>query len=581
MKDVEENYELPAGWEWITLGSIVIDVEKVNPKIDFPSHEFVYLDISSIDNKNQKIVNYKNYLGEDAPSRARQLVKSDDILFSTVRTYLKNIAIVDNIFDNQIGSTGFCVIRPHEPIEKKLIFYLVQTDDFLKPLNRIQRGVSYPAVRDSDVFAQLVPLPPLLEQRRIVAKIEELFTQLDAGVSALEKTQAQLRRYRQSVLKAAVEGKLTEEWRRDHPDVEPASVLLYRILKERRAKWETDLRTQNKEPRSYRYKDPVLPIPSDVPKLQNTWTWTSYDSLTTFVTSGSRAWKKYLGKGSGIFILLQNLKDRQLDLDQPTFVDAPSGAEAERTRVQDGDILISIVGKTGTTCLVRGIKEAYVSQSVALTRPSHLINGRYLEYYFSSEEWGQRFFNDKAYGMGRAHLLLSHIKETPVVLPPLAEQHEIISEIERRLSVADQIETTLEANLRRAARLRHSILKKAFRGALVPQDPNDKPASELIRRIKGEKDKNKQKEHPIKRERKGDVSMDKTRRSLYDVLVEAKIRLTPEELFSRSEFTIETIDEFYQELRSEVDIANPRIDQIRPNNKDAYLKVSGYEDTQP
>lgn len=224
---------LPEGWVWTRLGEIVSEIERGNPK-DTPERDFIYLDIASIDNSQQKITNPKKYFGKNAPSRARQIVKSGDILFSTVRTYLKNIAIVNDIYDGQIASTGFCVIRPYDLINQRLIFYLVQTDFFLNPLTQIQRGTSYPAVRDSDVFAQFIPIPPLSEQHRLVAKVEELFTKLDAGVKSLEKTKAQLKRYRQAVLKYAFEGKLTEEWRETHREiVEPASELLRNTLEEK------------------------------------------------------------------------------------------------------------------------------------------------------------------------------------------------------------------------------------------------------------------------------------------------------------------------------------------------------------
>ena len=175
---------LPSSWYIVKLSDIVDIVEKVDPKTE-PENEFQYIDIASIDNSVQKITSPKRYAGKDAPSRARQLVKSGDVLFSTVRTYLKNIAIVDDYLDNQIASTGLCVIRPCSYVDKKYIFYYALTNGFLNPLNEIQRGTSYPAVRDSDVFSQSIPLPPLAEQHRIVAKIEELFTKLDAGVDHL------------------------------------------------------------------------------------------------------------------------------------------------------------------------------------------------------------------------------------------------------------------------------------------------------------------------------------------------------------------------------------------------------------
>ncbi|MFZ2470975.1 MAG: restriction endonuclease subunit S [Methanothrix sp.] len=229
---------------------------------------------------------------------------------------------------------------------------------------------------NSGFLSQKVPVPlaPLPEQRRIVARIEKLFSRLDAGVAALQRAKAQLRRYRQAILKAAVEGRLTKEWRKAHPEVEPAEKLLERILAERRKIWKERLSIDGKDHRQFNYKEPVPQFPSDLGPLPKRWIWASYDVLTSFITSGSRAWKKFLGKGDAVFILLQNLRERQLILDNPTFIDAPEGAEADRTRILNGDILISIVGNTGITCLVREIGDAYVSQSVALTRPINLIN---------------------------------------------------------------------------------------------------------------------------------------------------------------------------------------------------------------
>jgi len=161
-------------------------IAKLNPR-ETPDWDFIYLDIGSIDNSTQRITSPKKYSGGDAPSRARQIVKSGDTLFSTVRTYLKNIGIVNETYNGQIASTGFCVIRPALGISPKYIFYLVQTDSFLNPLNELQRGTSYPAVRDDDVFSQVISLCPTTEQYRIVTKIEELFTKLDAGVRNYRK----------------------------------------------------------------------------------------------------------------------------------------------------------------------------------------------------------------------------------------------------------------------------------------------------------------------------------------------------------------------------------------------------------
>ena len=159
---VEETrlHKLPGGWVTTTLEDICLPVNKVTPG-HTPNQPFTYLDIASIDNSTHRVVSPKSYLGKDAPSRARQKVSGGDTLFSTVRTYLKNIAMVPPEFDGEVASTGFCVLHPADEISHRLIFYFVLNDEFVSTLNPLQRGTSYPAVRDADVLSQEVPLPPL------------------------------------------------------------------------------------------------------------------------------------------------------------------------------------------------------------------------------------------------------------------------------------------------------------------------------------------------------------------------------------------------------------------------------------
>lgn len=487
MISAKELHRLPKNWEWTTLG-VVTDIssgfgfpKNYQGKPDGQIPFFKVMDISRTVLKGSiHLRRANNYISfDDCKEIKARPLKEGTIVFAKIGEAIKlnrrAILAQDSLVDNNIMGLKISCGK----IDNLFLFNFLNT---IK-LGDCSRATTVPSLRKSDVELIPFPIAPFNEQHRIVAKIEELFSHLDAGVDALQKGKAQLRRYRQSVLKAAVEGRLTEKWRKEHPEVEPAEILLERILNERRKKWEEKLFSEGKDPLRYDYKEPIPHTPSDLPPLPKGWIWTSYDAMTSFVTSGSRAWKKFLGKGDAVFILLQNLRERQLILDNPTFIDAPDGAEADRTRVLNGDILISIVGNTGVTCLVREISEAYVSQSVALTRPINLIDGEYLEFYFSSEI-GQDFFKKKDYGMGRGHLLLSHIKETPIVLPPITEQYEIIREIKLRFSLTCDLEEAIFQSETPAKLLRQSILKSAFEGRLVPQDPNDEPASLLLERIK-------------------------------------------------------------------------------------------------
>ncbi len=443
--------------------------------------------ISPKDMKSLIIYDSEDRITDDAiKSSSAKLIPSDSLLFVVRSGILRRTLPVALTRIDAAVNQDLKALTPSDHIFADYLLYHALAFN-----NEIRRSCSKDGttVESIEFFALKeypIPLAPLPEQHRIVARIEELFSRLDAGVEALRRARAQLQRYRQSVLQAAVEGRLTVEWRAEHPEVEPAEKLLERILAERRKRWKERLSSEGNGSPGSKYKEPAKHIPSDLPSLPNRWIWTSYDSVAMFVTSGSRAWKKFLGKGDAIFILLQNLRERQLILDDPTFIDPPDGAEADRTRVLTGDILISIVGNTGVTCLVREIGEAYVSQSVALTRPINLIDGEYLEFYLTSKI-GRDFFKGKDYGMGRGHLLLSHIKETPIILPPIAEQHEIIREIRLRFSVIMDLDEAIYSSEIQANRLRQSILQRAFQGKLVPQNPNDEPASLLLERIRAER----------------------------------------------------------------------------------------------
>ena len=494
-------HELPGGWVWTRLEDIVNDIEKVNPK-ETPDKEFIYLDIASIDNSQQKITNPKKYLGENAPSRARQLVKTEDILFSSVRTYLKNIAFVNEIYDNQIASTGFCVIRPHNLINKRMIFYLVQTNFFLNPLTQIQRGTNYPAVRESDVLEQIVPLPPLPEQRAIVSKIEQLFSDLDNGIDNFKKAQAQLKLYRQSVLKAACEGKLVpieaELARAQGRDHEAADVLLERILKERREKWNG----------RGKYKEPEAMDTSGMPKLPEGWFWTRFEQIVSLSQNGFG--KRLSKEGNPTIVLrLADITNGEISLNNVRRIGATSW-EIEKYKLLNNDLLCIRVN--GSRNLV-GRMIRYKPAPEPITFCDHFIRFQlveptithFLSIYFNTERARKFVEFNMVSTAGQNTVSQVTIMAIPFPLPPLAEQRRIIKEVERRLSVCDKMEATMTESLQKAESLRQSILKKAFEGKLlnkieleIARNASDwEPAEKLLERIRQEKERTGEKKRKI------------------------------------------------------------------------------------
>ena len=184
--------ELPPGWTETTIGQVSVQVAKHRPA-ERPDTDFTYIDISSIDNERHAIAEAKRIAGRDAPSRARQLVKAGDTLLSTVRTYLKNTALVPAALEGATASTGFCVLRSSSGVDSRFLFYRVLDGEFVRSLSTRQTGTSYPAVRESDVRAMPIALPPAVEQERIVEAIEEQWSRIDAGGAVARTRQAQPR----------------------------------------------------------------------------------------------------------------------------------------------------------------------------------------------------------------------------------------------------------------------------------------------------------------------------------------------------------------------------------------------------
>ena len=473
-QEVEIPHSIPSGWTWTTIGDLASEVEKINPNDD-PEREFIYLDIASIENRTNEITSPKRYLGKAAPSRARQLVRSGDILFSTVRTYLKNIAMVNEIYDGQLASTGFCVIRPLDPISRKLVLYYVQGNSFLNPLTLIQRGTSYPAVRDSDVFAQPIPIPPLNEQHRIVAKVEELFTKLDAGAKSLQTIKVQLKRYRQSVLKSAFEGKLTEEWRRTHRDgLEPASKILECIREEQR-------KTAAKK-----YVPPSLDT-INLSELPEGWAWTRVGEVATRIQYGSS--EKATEDSSGVPVLrMGNIQEGNLIFEDLKYF-SKDYPQLNDFMLDSGDILFNrtnsaeLVGKTAVYEHWHP-KVAFASYLIRVKVNDRIYDPQILAFFINSY-YGRRYITSVvSQQVGQANVNGTKLFAMPIPLTSLSEQKAIGEEIKRRFSIAEDVEKTVVNGLRQTKKLRHSILKRAFEGKLVHQDPSDEPASVLLERIK-------------------------------------------------------------------------------------------------
>ncbi len=344
-------------------------------------------------------------------------------------------------------------------------------------LSSLDKSTAIPGLNRNDAYKVNIPLPPFPEQRRIVTKIEELFTRLDVGVEALKKIQIQLKRYRQSVLKSAFSGELTAEWRKAHKDeLEPASVLLEEINAERK--------------KSGKYKELPPLDTADLAELPEGWRWVRIGEVESFIGSGitPRGGKNVYVSSGIIFIRSQNVHPGGLRLDDVAYITPEINSTMERSIALPGDVLLNITGASigRSTSIPESFQQANVNQHVCIIRMYHGILPKYLSFFLNSTFGQAQIFLAQG-GVTRQGLNYSQVRSISFPFPSTPEQQKLIEEIERYFSIADEVESTIKQSLTQSERLRQSILKKAFEGKLVPQNPNDEPAEKLLERITLEK----------------------------------------------------------------------------------------------
>jgi type I restriction enzyme S subunit len=449
-----------------------------------------------------------------------------DVLFAKITPCMENgkAAIARGLTSRMgAGSTEFHVMRPGGALRPELLLHYVLQEEFRKTARSRMTGTAGQLrVPSRFLEEQTIPIPPFPEQRRIVEAIESYFTRLDDAVATLERVQRNLKRYRASVLKAAVEGRLVpteaELARAEGRDYEPASVLLERILTERRRRWEEvelgRMKAHGNTPKDEqwraKYKEPVSPNTTGMLELPEGWTWATVDQLAHDVRYGSSA-KADHDLTSGVPVLrMGNIADgaisfadlKYLPADHPEFPDL---------LLEPGDLLFNrtnsaeLVGKTavfrghaGPCSLASYLIRVRVFPSVEAQYVALFINS------FAGRSWIASVVSQQ---VGQANVNGSKLKDCVIPLPPEQEQIRIVHESDHQLSLISQLRVELQSSELRCFRLRQSMLKWAFEGRLVDQDPSDEPASRLLERIATERQgANDNAETPQPRRRKESIA---------------------------------------------------------------------------
>jgi type I restriction enzyme S subunit len=377
----------------------------------------MYVDIGSLEPSSSSLENVIAVPTAKAPSRARQLIHLGDSIFATVRPYMKKVAFIPKEFHGEIASTGFCVLRPiPEKLNPKFLFYFLLSDNLLNQVLPLQRGVSYPAIRDNDLKNASIPLPSIGEQYRIVELLEDHLSRLDAALADVKQAKVKATQFRRSLLQASLNGFFNDGLRDENSGL----------------------------PKTWRVKT-----------LAQVADWTSGgtpSSKDSTFYGGDIPWIVIGDLTEGV-VLVTEKKITKKGLDSSSAKKLPAGT-----------IMVAMYGASIGRTGVMG-KEMTTNQAIACGIPkSEEILGKYLLYFLQSQK------NEFVYagkGGAQPNISLGVVKNWQIPLPPISEQLEIINEIDTQLEHLSRVNMATETLLKESSGLRRSLLQAAFTGQLT------------------------------------------------------------------------------------------------------------------
>jgi len=409
----QNGRSLPDGWEWTTLGASTNPSQKrVNPQ-NYP--DLPYIGMENVESHTMQLLG--TVPAKEMKSTADSF-SADDVLYGRLRPYLNKVYRPE--FDG-LCSTEFIIFRKVPHIRSKYLQYFLNSWDFMNFANSLNAG-DRPRVKFEQLADYPFPLAPLPEQERVVSRIEELFSDLEAGVAALERVSAGLRRYKASVLKAACEGKLVNG------------------------------------------KSGV-----GEGELPDAWTWSTVEELNP---PNRKCAYGVLQPGDdktdGVpFVRVGDINDGSIDTQNMKRIDPEIAAKYPRTKLQGGEVLITLVGAIGRTAVVpESLAGANTARAVGVIPVKDGVHAPWVEIWFRNSEKVIEM-TSKAHEVARKTLNLEDVRSARGALPPLDEQQRIVAEVERRLSVVGGVESAVEVGLVRAGRLRQAVLRSAFEGKLL------------------------------------------------------------------------------------------------------------------
>ena len=407
-------FEIPSSWVWTTGNEIFSPLRSCIPQGD----TFIYVDIDAIDNKVNIIKNPKIMRTADAPSRATRYTKAGDVLFSMVRPYLRNIAIVPE--NSWIASTGFYVCSPSKLLLSQYCYYLMLSDYVVDGLNQYMKGDNSPSINNSHILSWLYPIPPLTEQQRIVKEIERWFASIDEIEQDKSDLQTIIKQAKSKILDLAIHGKLVPQ----DPNDEPAIELLKRI-------------NPNFTPCDNGHSE----------KLPQGWYSATINDVCSII--GGVSYNKADIQDTGIRVLRGgNIQSGKVFYcSDDVFI--PFSYQNKENQVQYGDIIVvastgsqTLIGKTGF--VDRDIPKTQIGAFLRIVRPKQKTLSLYIRLLFQTDAY-KDYIRNVAKGSNINNVKNAHLQNYQICLPPLAEQQRIVAKIEELFSVFDNIQNALEA----------------------------------------------------------------------------------------------------------------------------------------
>ena len=504
--------QLPSTWLCLRIS----DIADINPKVDkteIPEDLAVsFVPMPAVEELTGRIdLSMSRRFAE--VKKGYMPFSEGDVLFAKITPCMENgkMAVVPALKNGYgFGSTEFHVLRPISGVDAKYLYYFVSSQRFRAGAEHNMTGaVRQRRVQTLYFSRQCIPVAPSVEQRRIVTKMEELFSELENGVEALTTAREQLKAYRQSVLKHAFQGQLTAQWR-DLNDSALSSLRnpigqvragnAKRYAREI-AEWQ-DALCAAKMSGVERPKKPRKPETPDKPNvyqasrmnvLPHSWSWVQLGDIA-FVTALAgfeyTKYVKYDESGDLAVIKAENAGPNGFRETAYSRVRSGNISNLERSRLRGGELLMVFVGAgAGNVATVPLGRAFFLGPNIGMMRTTSMhVEPRYIELFLRSP-LGRDLALSSVKSVAQRSLSMGTIRQIPIALPTVDEQREIVRLLDEKLSESDRLIAEIEDHLKRAIALRQSIIKQAFSGQLVTQDPKDEPASVLLEHICAERER--------------------------------------------------------------------------------------------